>query len=303
MPPLPFSDPDALVPRRSSLALVNQAARMTGDTCFGLHVGAAFSLDQGGAWAKAVQEAPTLRAALNVVCRRMHLLHTGTKVELHEGPRKTVLEFRFQGRTYENPRHFIEGSLAVALKVVQLAEDVAVSAFFEHERPPDVLELERIYGPRIAFSRHTNGLILESARLDEPLSAKTFRKAGMPVPSECENLVQTVLQTIEKLMPYGRPTIQDTAAEVGLGVRTLERRLNDWGVPYKAFLDQVRRLRALDLLRTGRHSMTDIALLLGYSENAHFTRAFRRWTGMSPRRYAGANHLASGSQPRSGGAT
>ena len=66
---------------------------------------------------------------------------------------------------------------------------------------------------------------------------------------------------------------------------SLERRLDGWGVPYKALLDQVRQARAVELLRTGRHSMTDIALLLGYSENAHFTRAFRRWTGMSLRRF------------------
>jgi AraC-like DNA-binding protein len=95
-----------------------------------------------------------------------------------------------------------------------------------------------------------------------------------------------VLQAIEELMPYRRPTIQATAATLGLHVRTLERRLDAWGVPYKALLDQVRWTRALELLRTGQSSMIDVALRLGYSDNAHFTRAFRRWTGMSPRQYA-----------------
>jgi AraC-like DNA-binding protein len=289
LPPLPFRDPDAWLPRRSSLALVNQAARATGNTFLGLHVGAACSLDQCGAWGKAVQEAPTLRAALNVACRRINLLHTGSQLALHEGPRTTLLEFRFLGRTYEDSRHYVEGTLAVAQKVALLAQGMAVSVCFAHDRPPAVSELERVLGPRISFSRPTNGLILESARLDEPLPRATVGtrgQLGTPVFSPCENLVQAVLQAIEKLMPYGRPTVQDTAAAVGLHVRTLERRLDRWGVPYKALLDQVRRTRAHELLRTGRYSILDIALLLGYSENAHFTRAFRRWTGLSPRQYA-----------------
>ncbi len=289
LPPLPFNDPDEWVTRRCSLALINQAARATGDVAFGLHVGAACSLDQCGAWGKAVQEAPTLRTALNVVCRRMNLLHTGSKVELHEDSRRTLLEFRFRGRTDEDPRHYVEGAMAVAQKVVQLAEGIAVSVCFEHNRPPYASKLEQVLGPHISFNRPTNGVIMESARLDEPLSGRTAVTLGpmeILAPSAFENLVQAVLQAIGTLMPYGRPTIQATAAAVGLHVRTLERRLDKWGIPYSALLDQARQARALELLRTGHHSMTDIALLLGYSEHAHFTRAFRRWTGMSPRQYS-----------------
>ena len=213
LPPLPLSDPDAWVPRRNSLALMNQAARATGDAFFGLHVGAAISLDQCGAWGKAVQEAPTLRAALAVACRRIKLLHTGSKVQLHEYSRKTMLEYRFLGRTYEDPRHFVEGTLAVAQKILLLANDGAVSACFEHERPPNSSELERVLGPGISFSRSTNGLIFESAGLDEPLWRKrTGPLARTPFHFRCEDLVQAVLHTIAKSMPYGRPTIKDTAA-------------------------------------------------------------------------------------------
>jgi len=276
------------VTRRCSLALLNQAARATGDDCFGLRFGNALSLDQCGAWGKAVKEAPTLRAALGVVCRRMNMLHTGTKVELYEDSRRTLLSFRFVGRTHEDPRHYLEGSLAVVRKVVQLAEAGAVSVCFEHDRPPRVSELEPVLGARIAFNRPTNGVTVETARLDEPLSKSTTTTHG-PMEalalSACEDLVQAVVQAIAKLIPYGWLTIQSTAAAVGLQVRTLERRLDKWGVPYKTLLDEVRRARALELMRTGGHSMTDIALLLGYSEQAHFTRAFRRWTGMSPRQY------------------
>ena len=214
-------------------------------------------------------------------------------MELHEDSRETVLEYRFLGRTYEDPHHHVEGSMAVAQKVALLAEDASTSVWFEHDRPPNVSELERVLSPCISFNRPTNGLVLESARLDQPLSRRTMGTKGplaTPGLSHCEHLVQMVLQAIEKSMLYGRPTLRATAAAVGLHVRTLERRLDEWGVPYKALLDHVRRTRSVELLRSGRYSMVDIALLLGYSEHAHFTRAFRRWTGISPRQYANSAH-------------
>ncbi len=293
LPPLPLRDPDAWIPRRSSLALVNEAARATGNAFLGLQVGAARSLAQCGAWGKVVLEAPTLRAALHVACRRINLLHTGSKAVLHEDSRTTLLEFRFLGRTYEDPRHYIEGSLAVVRQVASVAPAVGISICFEHDRPSHVSEPERVLGPRVSFNQPTNGLILESARLDEPLSTATSGANGpmeTPIHSRCEKLVHAVHQAIKKLMPYGRPTIRDAAAAVGLEVRTLERWLDKWGVAFKGLLDHVRKTRAIELLRSRECSITDVALLLGYSDNAHFTRAFRRWTGLSPRQYAKSAH-------------
>jgi AraC-like DNA-binding protein len=123
--------------------------------------------------------------------------------------------------------------------------------------------------PRSFAGRRVAKVNRERARLVEPRSRKATGTNGPMEPSvlsRCEDLVQAVRRAIEKLMPCGRPTIEATAAAVGIRVRALERWLGNWGVPYEALLDQVRRTRAAELLRTGRHSMTAIALLLGYSE-------------------------------------
>jgi AraC-like DNA-binding protein len=123
--------------------------------------------------------------------------------------------------------------------------------------------------PRSLAGRRVAEVNPESARPDEPHSRKTTGANGPmepPVLSRCEDQLQALRQAIEKMMPYGRPTIEVTAAAVGLHGRALGRWLDGWGVPYEALLDQVRRARAVELLRTGRRSMTDVALLLGYSE-------------------------------------
>ena len=72
---------------------------------------------------------------------------------------------------------------------------------------------------------------------------------------------------------------------VGLNVRTLQRRLESQAVTYKQLIDRARFDLASQLLRQSHATVTDIAFDVGYTDVAHFTRAFRRWTGVSPREY------------------
>lgn len=72
-----------------------------------------------------------------------------------------------------------------------------------------------------------------------------------------------------------------------MSVRTLQRRLLDFGLTYSQLLDQVRLETALRLLERSEASLAEAslaeaALALGYSDPAHFTRAFVRWTGEAP---------------------
>jgi AraC-like DNA-binding protein len=71
-----------------------------------------------------------------------------------------------------------------------------------------------------------------------------------------------------------------------MSVRTLQRRLHHWGHSFKGIVDDTRREVAIKRLTAGGTSVTETAFLLGYSDLAHFTRAFRRWTGTTPREFA-----------------
>ena len=72
------------------------------------------------------------------------------------------------------------------------------------------------------------------------------------------------------------------ASAAGLSVRTLQRRLAEFGVDYSALIDQVRFDYAQSLLRDPARNLIDIAYDLGYTDASSFTRAFRRWTGATP---------------------
>ena len=79
--------------------------------------------------------------------------------------------------------------------------------------------------------------------------------------------------------------LKTTAGRVNLSRRTFIRRLQEAGTSFGALLDQHRMARAEELLKTTRYTATEIGYRLGYAEPANFTRAFKRWFGMTPGRY------------------
>ena len=72
---------------------------------------------------------------------------------------------------------------------------------------------------------------------------------------------------------------------VGLSVRSLQRRLAEDGLTYSQLREELRRDAAFRLIEDRGLNLADIASTLGYSDPAHFNRAFPRWTCQSPRAY------------------
>jgi AraC-like DNA-binding protein len=87
------------------------------------------------------------------------------------------------------------------------------------------------------------------------------------------------------LSASGHPTIQRAARVLGIPVRTLQRRLNDAGLTYSELADEVRFKAACRLLEGPHTRVADIAASLGFADPSNFSRAFLRWSGVSPREY------------------
>jgi AraC-like DNA-binding protein len=90
------------------------------------------------------------------------------------------------------------------------------------------------------------------------------------------------------LRPYlseGAPSVQLAARLAGTSVRSFQRSLTECGTSFSRLFDELRLSTALELLQAEKLRMLDVAGELGYSDAAHFTRAFRRWTGIPPGAY------------------
>jgi AraC-like DNA-binding protein len=91
-----------------------------------------------------------------------------------------------------------------------------------------------------------------------------------------------VQQIVTTLLPDGSPDIDTVAAMVRLSVRTLQRRLSEEGLSFMRIVARARLDVAQQMLTDPVRKVIDVALDLGYSDQAHFTRAFVRWTGLAP---------------------
>jgi AraC-like DNA-binding protein len=112
------------------------------------------------------------------------------------------------------------------------------------------------------------------------------------------HFVDVVQQVVDALTVSDlRPNVRSTAKAMGVSVRTLQRWLAAEGSNFEALIGTSRLSVARRLLAMTDAKVVEIALELGYSDHAHFTRAFRRWTGVSPVAYRRAYLETSGDGP------
>lgn len=93
---------------------------------------------------------------------------------------------------------------------------------------------------------------------------------------------QKVEQHITSLLGSGPVRIEHVARDLGCSRQTLYRRLKAEGLTFEQVLDGLRRRSALRLVRGRGLTVKEIAYRLGFSDPASFSRAFKRWTGLSP---------------------
>jgi len=162
---------------------------------------------------------------------------------------------------------------------------------FRHAAPADPSEHERIFKAPVTFSSHWNAMRIDprfltlkqppvnryvfavlSARADEML--KSFQ-ASRTTRGRVESLLMESLHT-------GQANMDAISSKLALSRRTLHRRLKAEGVTFEQILDELRRQLALDFLAARKVTVSETAYLLGFSDPAAFSRAFKRWTGESP---------------------
>jgi AraC-like DNA-binding protein len=95
--------------------------------------------------------------------------------------------------------------------------------------------------------------------------------------------VQRVREAIRAFLQEGAPQLGDVARGLHVSLRTLQRRLTEHGTSFQDEVDTVRRELAFQYLKDANLGVSQVAFLLGYSELSTFDRAFKRWTGMTPR--------------------
>lgn len=168
-----------------------------------------------------------------------------------------------------------------------------LAVYFAHDGGPQPQWYESLLNTRCYFSQSSNRIVADLAMLKKASAHRDPRLKKI-----LENHAQQVLQslpTVDELvnevqtyvlsqLSNGVPTLKQVSEHFGQNERTFQRNLAKQGVHFQDMVDDLRHRLALEYIHND-YSFLDIAMMLGYSEQSAFHRAFKRWTGMPPSKY------------------
>jgi AraC-like DNA-binding protein len=298
--PEDLEDRDRRIPARAYVALMGAAKALCGAPDLALRLGAANDFREISVVGLICYAAPTMgeglkelnrygRLAMEVdlpagaqrfpmVQRDGQLWLTDTRTDPNDFPELT--ESTWSRFICETARHFPDAPFARAVHVT-------------HARPGHGAAYEALWKVPVTFSSAWNAIQIDPSWLDIPLHNPSGYAFGVLSDHADRLLAQleasrTVRGRVEAaLLPIlhkGAPGMEEMAARLGVSRPTLYRQLRQEGVTYEAVIDALRHTLALHYLNGRKVSVNETAYLVGFSDPSAFSRAFKRWTGSSPKR-------------------
>ncbi len=292
-----LDDPNARVPRGALTNLWHAAVAATGDESFGLTAVKFATQTTLHALGVAVLASATAREALERMIRFRRVIGAVNRVRLDETPDR----YRFVIDVSAPPGvPFVAVDAFAAGVVRQLRGLTGDRAFaplavrLERPAPADATPFVALFRSPVTFDADENVLEFAKEVLDRRLPTANADIAAQNdrivleylARVESERMASRVERALVEALPSGVPEQDDVARRLGISARGLQRRLAAEGTTWREILDAARETLAREYVRAGTLSVTEIASRLGFSETSAFSRAFKRWTGSSPRQFA-----------------
>lgn len=284
--------PSTRVPLPVCEAIATRAIELTGEPALPLYLGLQMRVSSHGFLGFAAMTAATVREAIALAARYASTRTTAIGIALYvEGETASlVVEERAPLGRLREP--LVLGLVAGLWQIGQALTGQALegSAECAFSRPPFLAESPLT--ARLAFDCPAHRLVFAAALLDTPL-VSADPVAMELARAQCERELAAIadggfvgrVRSAIAARADAAPAIADIAHALHVSTRTLKRRLAERGTTFTAILDDIRRQRALLLIEDRGLSIGEVAVRVGYSELPSFTRAFRKWTGMTPAAY------------------
>lgn len=299
--PLAAGDSDRLISYTGAAAAIAIAAAELGRPDFGLLLSERQGIDILGPVAVLIRNAKTVSGAIEGVCRYLNCCSPLDLATLEIGADEAVFTYDLALRQVSHREQIIEKSLGVSLHAFQLmigSDFVPMRVTMRHRRLSPYARYREFFGCPVEFDAPINGLFFSADMLDRPIrgrdaAALKLAEDYLAQSSPDLSLVDHMQETIHRLMRVGHAALIPTAEAMGMHPRVLQRRLAKIGTSFEVVLDNVRRDMSLQLSASGLQ-VSQIAEMLGYSEQSSYSRACRRWYGKSPRQLINCHHDGSG---------
>lgn len=295
-------DPELLAQPTLSLGLINycrvmeEAARYSGCDNFGLHYGRQFKPQSLGLIGYIGLCSATLEQALHNVAKAFPWHQHDTLTRLVDKGDCWRLDYQVRHGAILCRRQDAELTLGMFLNLIRHVAGkhwAPREVHFEHPRPTQWHEHCKVFDAPVYFDQPFNSLLIPKRDLarampdSDPLllgvMQDAIRRLNSATPQQ--NIVDQARSQVHLVMLQGEPVLEEVADKMGLSSWSLQRRLREEGLSFTALVDNVRCEMAKHYLQQRQLPISEMALLLGYSEVSAFSRAFRRWFGISPRQW------------------
>lgn len=292
-----LEEAEARLPVLEYHELWKQALEFTENPALGLELGAKPRNEEMGLVGHIFFNNATLGDALKQYERFYALVNEGMHIELKEMGELVKLEYICDVEDAYCIQD-MERTLAIAMHRAKeyISSSLSIEYVgFQHDQPDYYDKYLDIFSCPVKFNQPSTHLVFKKKYLDFKLPKRSsylhlvltrhiesMLKRFRPKAS----LTDKVKSLVEKKLAKDSVDAEHIAERLHMSRNTLYRKLKQEGMSFHDLVDQVREKKALEYLNENKHSLSEIAFLLGFSELSAFSRAFKRWTGESPAKYS-----------------
>lgn len=295
LPSFILEDPEALIPIYQAFDFIAHAAQLEKIEMLGVAVGQQTHISDLGLLGQILHQSLTLYDLIRTLEQIIPCVNSTERVWLKEEEELVWFHHHFIFSPTTNHQQARLYALMLYLKAIQLATGTSwqPAALRLTGSSFDVSNIEELANVPISFNCPTDAIAIPKALLSLPL-----QKSPKPHPLLSQDSIQqwqesapassfsdSLKQLLQSLLPDEYPDIHTAAEASGLSVRSFQRRLAAEQLSYSQVVEQVRFDQAVQMLNSSCMQLVDVASELGYTDAANFTRAFKRWTGISPRQF------------------
>ncbi len=294
--PASLRDPDRFVDCKAVVDLFEDSSEALRDPLFGLHLAQLQEPEVFGCITTLCRAAPTVRESVASFIDYIPVVHSpDAAIGLVEGLNTAEIRWHVNVDLGCNR----QANYKAAMLNLKLLRAVAGEGFKPswidlavNPRARDIPELENQFGCRCNRSAKHNAIAFPAAMLERPVSTANrlvYQLLGGYLEQVKAASRTTVAQRVEDYvrgsLSGGDCSIERCALKLGVSVRTLQAHLADSDLKFSDILEQQRCEMAKGYLQQLHMPLGDVAAQLGYAEQSSFGRAFKRWTGLTPRLY------------------
>jgi AraC-like DNA-binding protein len=292
-----LEDPDGRIDLASHVALLRAAGTLCSDPAFALHYGETVNLAEVSVVGLIGHASETMLDAFVQLQRYSRLI---MDFDFGPDPRFTLER---DGAGLWIVDHRPDPNAAPELTETVFAQMVSGTRAYgdtpfvkavhvTHPDPGYRAEYERILGAPVTFGSDRNAMRIDEAWLTNRIRVQPVYAFGIltrhadSMLANLESAATTrgrVEACVLPIIHTGEVGMDAIAAKLGCSRDTLYRRLKAEGTTFEKVVDALRRRLAEDYLTGRKVSVNETAYLVGFSDPASFSRAFKRWTGRSPR--------------------